>query len=441
MSVLEILNSEWAIKPAYLEMIQDIYLERHSHKITAEKLREIEASIGRPLNNNADRAYEVRNGVAIIPVLGSMVKRGGMFSDISGMTSYEKIQRDLKTASEDPEVTAGLLNIDSPGGVVSGCPTCAEAVAAFADKKPCCAWTDGMMTSAAQWLGAATGGVYIANDTTELGSIGVIGRHVDVSKMQEMDGVKTTILTAGKFKGVGHPYAPLAADHQSVMQDRLDYAYTAFTTAMAGYRKVPVAQVLANMADGRIFSGRQAIDAGLADGMMSFEDTLAMICDKGKKAASGLVTSFGGYHADRFNNESEGGSAAELHEGENEMTEAELKEKFPALYASVFGAGQKDAAAAEQSRIVSILEMPGPGAKAYSGLLLEGIKAGLSAGDVALSIQRKEGELLSEAGKGIKGGAVAAAKVVDAEAEGQQTAVEAGVNAILAGAKQYNDRR
>jgi len=73
MSVLEILNAAWAIKPAYLEMIQNIYLERREHKLGAAELREIEAAVGRPLNNNADRRYSVQDGVAIIPVMGSMV--------------------------------------------------------------------------------------------------------------------------------------------------------------------------------------------------------------------------------------------------------------------------------------------------------------------------------------------------------------------------------
>lgn len=356
MSVLDIINGAWAIQPAYLELIQNIYLARRDRKITAEELREIEAAVGKPLNNNADKRYEVRDGVAVIPVMGSMVKRGSMFSSVSGMTSYEAIQRDLRQAANDPEVTAALLNIDSPGGVVNGTATAAEAIKAFGQKKPISAWTDGMMTSAAQWLGAATGGVYIGNDTTELGSIGVIGRHVDVSKSEEMDGVKTTILTAGKYKGVGHPYSPLSAEHQVLMQDRLDYAYSAFVNSMAEYRGVPVDMVLANMAEGRIFSGKQAIDAGLADGMMSFDDMIGMMKDKGCKNSGSkmlVLPAMGGI------------ATAESHTEVKSMTREEFARDHAALHAEILEegrqSGMEQARASERSRLEALMTVPAVG--------------------------------------------------------------------------------
>lgn len=333
MSVIDIINGAWAIQPVYLETIQRIYMTRREGKISAEELREIEAAVGKPLNNNADKRYEVRGGVAVIPVMGSMVKRGSMFSNVSGMTSYEAIQRDLRQAEADPEVTSGLLNIDSPGGVVNGCATAAEAIRAFAQKKPIGAWTDGMMTSAAQWLGSATGNVYIGNDTTELGSIGVIGRHMDVSKAEEMDGVKTTILTAGKYKSVGNPYAPLSAEHQAVMQDRLDYSYSAFVNAISSYTGTPIDKVLSEMADARIFNGKQAVDVGLAAGMMSFDGMLAMMQEKGNKRTTmpmkGMVVSATG-----------GKATAEIKTEVKRMNRAELKEQNPALYAEIFAEGQ-----------------------------------------------------------------------------------------------------
>jgi len=388
--VIDIINGEWAIKPAYLEMIQSIYFERQGKSISAQELHEIEAAVGRPLNNNADRPYQVNDGVAIIPAYGSMVKRGGLLSNVSGMTSYERIQRDLQMAAEDPEVVAALLSIDSPGGVVNGCATCADAVSSFADRKPCCAWTDGMMTSAAQWLGAATGGVYIGNDTTELGSIGVIGRHVDVSKMQEMDGVKTTILTAGRYKGVGHPYAPLSAEHQGVMQDRLDYAYTAFVNAMAGYRGSKAEKVLSDMAEGRIFNGRQSIEVGLADGMMSLEDTLSMLRDQGRKKSTGSVMSFVGLPSPQ------GGKAtAQIQQGGKRMQKEELKEQHPALYAEVFEegkkvgekAGEEAAVSKERERIASVLDVPAAG---HSALVKQALIEGVSAESLSLNILKSE---------------------------------------------------
>ena len=381
MSVIDILNGAWAIRPAYLETIQAIYLERRERRISAEELREIEAAVGKPLNNNADKRYSVQDGVAVIPVMGSMVKRGGMMSNISGMTSYEAIQRDLNQAGADPEVVAAVLNIDSPGGVVSGVATTAEAIRAFAAKKPIAAWTDGMMTSAAQWLGAATGNVYVGNDTTELGSIGVIGRHVDVSKAQEMDGVKTTILTAGKYKGVGHPYAPLSAEHQGIMQERLDYAYTAFVNAMADYRGVSADQVITTMAEGRIFGGQQAIDVGLADGMMGLDAVIAKMRNQGK--SRGVMSAAEARAATAL--------SAESHTEVTSMDRATLQNEHAALFAEVLAegraAGAAEAVAEERARIAGVLAVPAVG---HGSLVSAALTDGSTAEQLSLRILQAE---------------------------------------------------
>lgn len=362
MNILELLNDAWAIKPSHLEQIQRLYFERKERRLSAAELRDVELAIGRPLNNNDDKPYQVIDGVAVIPVLGSIAKRGSMFTNVSGLTSYEAIQRNLRQAQSDPQVTAALLNFDSPGGVANGTPTCAAAIERFGKVKPIAAWTDGMMTSAAQWLGAATGDIRIANDTTELGSIGVIARHVDVSRMEEIEGVKTTVLTAGRYKGVGHPYAPLSSEHQGVMQERLDYLYSAFANAMAGYRNVSIDEVLKTMADGRIFTGKQAIDIGLADGMMDFDDMLGHLRDRAKTMKQTSATS-------RF--------SAENTQKEVGMKKEDLQRDHASLFAEILEEGRQQGvtegitqgALAELNRIQGVLTLPGAAAQAHKELL------------------------------------------------------------------------
>lgn len=412
MSVTDILNGAWAIQPAYLEMIQNIYLERRGQKLTAEGLKDIEAALGKPLNNNSDKRYEVRSGVAIIPVMGSMIKRGNMFSDVSGMTSYEAIQRDIKQAAADPEVLAAVLNIDSPGGMVNGTASTAEAIRAFGLKKPIAAWTDGMMTSAAQWLGAATGNVYIGNDTTQLGSIGVIGRHQDISAAEAMGGVKTTIMTAGKYKGVGHPHAPLSAEHQALMQGSLDYAYSAFVNAMADYRGATVENVLANMAEGRVFNGQQAIDVGLADGMMSLEECCTLMKEKcAAYPAQNTATTARGFHA-----------TAEHNMEVTSMDRELLQNEHAALFAEVLEEGRKEGAATalaeERSRVATVLSLPAAG---HQDLIKAALTDGSSAEQLSMKILQAEAtqrqNFLEAAANGSK--AVAAA---EAPAEGSEEA-------------------
>jgi len=415
MTILELLSDAWAIKPNHLEMLQRLYVERKERRLSATELKDVELAIGRPLNNNAEKPYQVLNGVAVIPVMGSIAKRGSMFGDVSGLTSYEAIQRNLRQAETDPEVVAALLNIDSPGGTANGTATAAEAIRRFATVKPIGAWTDGMMTSAAQWLGAATGDVQIGNDTTELGSIGVISRHVDVSKAEEMDGIKTTVLIAGRYKGAGHPYAPLSAEHQGVLQERLDYLYSAFVNAMAEYRGKSVEQVLSTMADGRIFTGRQAIDVGLADGMMGFDEMVSQMRDRATTAKRTSVT------AKRGNTSAENSKKEAAY-----MTREELQQNHAPLFAEILEEGRKQGADAERARIQGVLALPGAAATAHKDLLQSlAFDGKTTAEGAAHQVLLAEETLRQQAAKDIAEGAGKPAPAAEEGAGGGDKAAEA----------------
>jgi capsid assembly protease len=433
--VMGILQGPWAIEPSYLEMMNGIFLDRQSGKLSAEELHDIELAIGKKLDNASSRSYEVQNGVAVVPMIGPMVKRGDFFSNVSGMTSYQKLQADLQQARTDPEVRAIMLDGDTPGGSASGCATTADLIRQIRTEKPMAAWTDGQMTSAGQWIGSATGNVLIANDTTQLGSIGVIRLHQDVSKAEEMRGMKTTVLTAGKYKGVGHPYAPLSVEHQGMINGGLDYMYTAFVNAISEFTGKTVDDVLANMAEGRIFVGKQAVDVGLANKVMSRDDCMAMLCDQVKSKSStmvsmGCTTAMGGK------------ASAENLKTEVEMTKAELKSNHAALYAEVFAEGQasggpmcgtcackdcgggecssctknphKMSADNERARVQSVLTLPGAGAAAHKELINKlAFDGKTSAEGAAHQILLSEESLRNKAAEDLKAGATTAAPAAE----------------------------
>ena len=135
------------------------------------------------------------------------------------------------------------------------------------DDKPICTLANGAMASAAYWVGSAADAVYITDSTTQVGSIGVVATHTDISKAQENQGIKTTEIFAGQYKRIASTYAPLSKEGRQTMQDQVDYTYGLFVNAVAKHRGVSAETVLNNMADGRIFIGQQAIDAGLVDGV------------------------------------------------------------------------------------------------------------------------------------------------------------------------------
>lgn len=287
MRVLDILNGVWALPPEKLSEMVAIYCAH----VRGEKidLKAVEAQLGRPLENEQAR-YEIVDGVALVSVEGVIAKRMNMFSRISGGASTELIAQDLRNAIDDPRVHAVILRIDSPGGAVDGTQTLADLIHGLRGvDKPVVAWGDGYMTSGAYWIGSAAEEVYISGDTVITGSIGVAMQHVDVSRYEEKIGIKTTDIYSGKFKRIASEHAPLSEAGRAHLQALSDQMYTVFVEAVARNRGVSVETVLEDMAEGQLFVGRAAIDAGLVDGVSTLE---ALIADlkAGRTPAAAIKT-------------------------------------------------------------------------------------------------------------------------------------------------------
>ena len=212
------------------------------------------------------------NGVAVIPINGVLQKRGDWMSEFFGDTSMQNVGAAVLAADADPSVNSIILAIDSPGGTVDGTEELAAIVAGVS--KPVIAIADGMMMSAAYWIGSAADAVYLSSRTAEAGSIGVIATHTDISGAEAQYGVKTTLVTAGRYKAAANPYEPLSNDGMTVLQGLVDGIYTVFVDTVAKNRGVSAEKVIENMADGRIFMGDAAISAGLADGYMTVSDAV-----------------------------------------------------------------------------------------------------------------------------------------------------------------------
>lgn len=361
MKLLNILTGPWAIQPEKLLEIQEIYATHlRGDKID---IAGVEKRLGRPLANERT-GYTLQNGVAIIPVDGVLAKRMNLMTEISGGSSSEQIARDIREAANDPAATAILLTIDSPGGTVDGTQAIADAISAARASKPTAAWTDGCMCSAAYWIGAAAGQVYIGADTAQVGSIGVVASHNDVSGKQAAAGIKTTEITAGKYKRIASQYEPLSQDGRATIQAQVDYLYSIFVGAVAKARGVSEEKVLLDMADGRVFIGRQAIAAGLVDGVSTLDaliDTLNQQASAGV-ADSQLPTSLGVPHMDR----------------------TKLAAEHPELVAALLAEG----AAAERERIASVEAQALPGHESLiAKLKADGNSTG---GDAAMQVLAAE---------------------------------------------------
>lgn len=287
MKLLDVVTGPWAIQPEKLLEIQAIYATHlRGEKIDIEA---VEKRLGRPLNNEP-QGYQVIDGVAVLPVNGVLGKRANLFTQVSGMASTEIIGNDFKAALNDPQVTGIVLSVDSPGGTVDGTQTLASVVASARGVKPVVTLASGCMCSAAYWIGASAVEAYISSGTDQVGSIGVVAGHKDISAAEALQGVKTTEITAGQYKRVASQYAPLSEAGRANIQETVDYLYSIFVADVAQARGVSEEKVLQDMADGRVFIGQQAIAAGLVDGVSTLEGAIARVRQLAAGAAANPTT-------------------------------------------------------------------------------------------------------------------------------------------------------
>ncbi|KTC34261.1 ClpP class serine protease [Pseudomonas protegens] len=131
----------------------------------------LEAKRGERLENT--RQVTVRNGVAVVPVVGPIFRYANLFTEISGATSTQVLATDIQQALDDPKIKAIVLNIDSPGGVASGINELAELIYAGRDRKRIVSYIGGTGASAGYWIASAASEIVI-DEASLAGSIGVV---------------------------------------------------------------------------------------------------------------------------------------------------------------------------------------------------------------------------------------------------------------------------
>lgn len=257
-------STPWAIEPQQLARIQAIGEQQMQQAAADPHQAGLPGKTAAPTT-----AYRVSANVAVIDLTGVLTKGYSWLTAIMGGTSMQIAGALIEQAAADPAVKGILLRIDSPGGTVDGTEQLARTIRAATAQKQVLALASGTMASAAYWAGCAADAVYLESSTTGVGSIGVVAKHTDISTLESRVGIKTTEIASGKFKRIASMHAPLTADGRASIQDQLDQIYGLFVQAVASYRGTTAQVVLDKMADGRMFIGAGAINAGLADGFAS----------------------------------------------------------------------------------------------------------------------------------------------------------------------------
>lgn len=283
--IAEILAANvWALTPAKLDevglFVEALLMGRTPGWVPAINLESTELETASSPAGPAHGPYILqKDGVAVVRVEGIIERRANMVGNFSGGTSTQMLAQAIVDAADNEDVSAIVLDIDSPGGSALAPAEVCAAIAKARQSVPVIAWSGGQMCSAAYWIAAVCDAIVVM-PTTVSGSIGVAAVHYDRSAKDAKDGVTRTVLSAGAYKRIASDEKPLSDEGRAYMQTQIDTYYTLFVDAVAEGRGVPAKTVLDRMADGRIFIGVEALQAGLVDHIGTFEMALEIAREK-----------------------------------------------------------------------------------------------------------------------------------------------------------------
>lgn len=223
------------------------------------------------------RCYPVVNGVAVIPIIGTLMHRPSWSYYYRNAPNYLSLADMIEDAVTDSNIKAVLLEVDSHGGLASGCLDLAESIRSMRGIKPMWASVNQSACSAAYALASSADRIEIAK-SAKAGSIGVMAVHWDYSAALEKWGEKVTYLYAGKHKIDGVPTSPLTDQARKEFMDSIEAEYQRICEVTAAGRGVDVKKMMETEAG--VFRGQAAVDAGLADAVATFEETMMAITKK-----------------------------------------------------------------------------------------------------------------------------------------------------------------
>lgn len=208
-------------------------------------------------------------GVALVRVTGALTKMQSKF----GGTSTVLTRRAIRAATQDPEVRAILLAVDSPGGQVQGVQEVVDEIWRARAVKPVAAYVEDLAASGAYWIASAAQRV-TANASGLAGNIGAFTVLEDLTGAAERQGVKITVVSTGPYKGLGVPGTPVTQDYIDETQRLVDQFGAKFFSAVKRGRRMSD-RALTAVTDGRIWMAPDAQSLGLIDGIQSFDEALA----------------------------------------------------------------------------------------------------------------------------------------------------------------------
>jgi len=224
------------------------------------------------------REMVVERGPRMVPDRIALITlRGLISSSIPGNVSdsmVEDMRLALEQARDDNRVKAIVLEIDSPGGEVTASDQIYNAVTKARARKPVVIYMDSLAASGGYYI--ACGGKFLmANETTITGSIGVIIQTLNYEQLFNKIGLASVVFKSGKFKDILNGARPMTPEERELIQSFVMQTYDKFLGIVARERSLPAEMLRNSIADGRILSGKEALNNKLIDGLGQIEDAYA----------------------------------------------------------------------------------------------------------------------------------------------------------------------
>jgi signal peptide peptidase SppA len=268
LSALE--NRPWAIRQEEFELMHRIVQEHSQPDFVSADLEAVAAKLGRPLENTGGQV-EMRGSTAVLAIQGPLFRYANLMTALSGATSVEMSALAFDAALDNPAVQQIILKIDSPGGEVAGINAFADQIRAGAVRKPVIAYLDSLGASAAYWLASAARQI-VADESAQIGSIGVVATQTDRTGAQERQGIKSYKIISSQSPRK-HPDAGTEAG-RSQLQTMVDEMAALFIGKVAEFRGIDTAKVLSDFGQGSVMMAPRALEAGMIDQISGFEPFL-----------------------------------------------------------------------------------------------------------------------------------------------------------------------
>lgn len=211
---------------------------------------------------------EVVDGVGVIPIYGVIGKNLAPIEKMLGAADVDEVASHVKEFAVDPNVHTILLDLDTPGGTVTGVPELADLIGR--QTKPTVAFTSSCACSAGYWIGSQADR-FIATPSAAVGSIGAYIPFLDSSAALAAEGMFVDLIKAGKFKGAGYPGTAMTEEQRAHLQTKVNQLHSVFKDSVRAKRQY----VRESDMEGQDFYGREAAEKRLLTGLASREELFA----------------------------------------------------------------------------------------------------------------------------------------------------------------------